>query len=206
MRSAFLTLLALAFVSNQALAGQFHIKNCLKDRIYVCSYNKDDGSLTFAADTGGVEPGKTKEFKCSSSNGCKVFMGVSNKHIQSIAQRTVTYMEYGPGELGEAGVDTVGAGLYIAAEAGEIALESTVTLGVGGAVIGTAAVALAASVAIGNAVDVNNLCKTIIKKVQHGNGAKLKDVSGHHTLGIITKDNGQKMAMGLLSGSKTCDN
>jgi hypothetical protein len=128
----------------------FNIKNCTSERIFVCSFDKNDSLMKIPYKARGIQPGDRKEFGCASIGRCKVIIGVSRKTSKNtLSSGMTTALSATSGAGAALAVGSVG-GLYIAYLAGVPAaasgalmlampvatLGAIVSVGVGGAVAG----------------------------------------------------------------------
>ena len=137
--------IALALPQAPAQAGgditNFKVKNCTRERIFVCSFDKTDGLMNIPYKARGIQPGDKKEFGCASIGRCKVIIGVSRKTSKKTLSAGM-----------EAALSTASAGAgAVAVGSGGLFLVSTsmATEGVAVGIAGLGGAAAGAIVAIG---------------------------------------------------------
>lgn len=69
--------LAIIFLANQAVAGEFKIHNCLSEQIFVCTYDKTDSSKKIPYNAKSVKGHGKKLFACASPDKCQIIVGIS---------------------------------------------------------------------------------------------------------------------------------
>jgi len=141
--------LSLVMPQTPALAGadvsNFNVRNCTSEHIFVCSYDKTDGSLKIPYKARGVAPNKRQEYGCASIGRCKVLVGVSNKNRGNHMINQV--VENDPVTLAVAGFAGYTAGtVLIAASVSAGTAPLTVAAGTG---VGLVVMAVAVGGAVG---------------------------------------------------------
>lgn len=177
----------LAVGYSEASAGQFHVRNCVPKRAFVCAYNSNDSSLATASEAAGLHSGKHKSFKCSTKR-CKVFIGFSKTDVGALIGGAVA----GSFATAAVGGTVIGGGVYLGEMVTAAAADEILVAGVAGPVGMAAVGVLVTAIAVDASVEINAACKKIIKKVKHSKNAKaVRDsrISGHHYLSINNDPN-----------------
>ena len=149
----------------------FKVKNCTRERIFVCSFDKTDGLMDIPYKARGIQPGDKKEFGCASIGRCKVIIGVSRK----TSKKTLSAgMEAALSTAAVSGavIGATGVGLYVAVEILADAAAATLVSAGGaaaGAVIAVGAGTAVAAIEIADGWSDGDVCKQVKKAARKAN-------------------------------------
>ena len=201
--------------------SNFNVRNCTSQRIFVCSFDKNDDRMKIPYKAAGIQPNKRKEFGCASLGRCKVIVGVSKRTAKQtlspamaagVAGGSVAAGAIGGGAgftyLYAAGNDLVNQGLFQAGLVPAVA--------VGGVVLGVLAGGAIGGIEIADGWSDGEVCNQVRRAAENAglkprdfmqNGKKYKIVEQYAADGkggVYVNPDGSAVVAYATKGGDTC--
>jgi hypothetical protein len=192
--------LSAAVAASARAEGGFHLRNCVPDsKVYVCSFNSHDNTLSSPYEATGVHYGENHHFRCN-TNRCKTFIGgdVPHRHGFTVAQAKAI-----GAPMIQAGRDVTIDAIKAMMVEPEYAGEELPVAEFGVLLI----VAGASLPAITEGLQKDSQCQRVVRKYKHHGGdygAKAL-LTGHHVfIPIAAEDGNESVAGYALARGESC--